>query len=164
MSLDSSQSVYRERLLEHLLLGHLMRHSWLSCGASLEVSHPMIDRAGHDVVLDDNQITRHVQFKSATRTAKTSRQTIHLELGRKPSGCVVWILFEPASLELGPFLFFGGMPGTPLPAITNFPVAKHTKGNAQGVKLERPNLRVIPRREFKQLATVHAIYTALFGL
>src|SRR5712692_8232980 len=63
-------------------------------------------------------------------------------------------LFEPRTLELGPFLWFGAAPGEPLPDLSGYPIAKHTKGNAQGVKLPRPNLRVVPRSAFKPAGTV----------
>lgn len=163
MSLDTSQSVFRERLLEHLVLGELLKHSWLNDDASLEVSQPSLDRAGHDVILEARGVTRHVQFKSSSRLAKTSRQTVHLDLSRKPSGCVNWLLFEPKTLLLGPFLFLGGAPGEPLPAINQLRVAKHTKANSKGVKLERPNLRVVPRSRFVLIESVADLYDTLFG-
>jgi uncharacterized protein (DUF486 family) len=34
-NLDINQSVYRERLLEHSLIGELLKHSWLHAGATL---------------------------------------------------------------------------------------------------------------------------------
>ena len=34
------QSVYREQLLEHLLIGQLLRHAWLHDEAGLEVMKP----------------------------------------------------------------------------------------------------------------------------
>ncbi|MDP1832206.1 MAG: hypothetical protein Q8K67_09120 [Geothrix sp.] len=163
MMLDTHQSVYREHLLEHLVLGELLKHSWIHDNASLEISHPSVDRAGYDVVLESNGITRHVQFKSSARTAKTSRQNIHMGLSVKPSACVVWTHFDPSTLELGPFLFFGGGPGEPMPSLSGLPVAKHTKGNAEGVKLERPNLRVLPRARFSVLDSIPSLYVALFG-
>ncbi len=163
MMLDTHQSTYREHLLEHLVLGELLRHSWFHDHASLEISHPSVDRAGYDVVLESNGITRHVQLKSSARSAKTSRQTIHTGLSLKPSACVVWTQFDPSTLELGPFLFFGGGPGEPIPSLTGLAVAKHTKGNAEGVKLERPNLRVLPRSHFLVLDSIPSLYVALFG-
>lgn len=162
-SLDSFQSVYRERLIEHLVLGQLLRYAWLYDAAALEVSQPAIDRAGHDVVLEAHGITRHVQFKSSAVSAKTSRQTIHLDLGTKPAGCVVWVRFDPKTLDLGPYLFFGGAPGRPLPDITKLALARHTKGNAQGIKLARPNLRIVPIAKFLKIPSVADLYTALFG-
>jgi len=66
------ESVYRARLLEHLLIGGLLRHPWLHHGAALEVSQPAIDRSGHEVVLEANGITRHVQLKAYASGASTS--------------------------------------------------------------------------------------------
>jgi len=163
-NLDTYQSVYREQLIEHLLLGEMLKLSWLQFNASLEISHPSVDRAGFDVVLEANGITRHVQFKSSARTAKTSVQKIQVGLADKPSACVVWILFDPLTLELGPFLFFGNDPGKKIPSLNILKVAKHTKGNAEGVKLERPNLRILPRSCFHKLESVEKLYFRLFGI
>jgi hypothetical protein len=63
----------------------------------------------------------------------------------------------------GPFLWFGAKPGDRLPSLTAYPIAKHTKGNAQGVKLPRPNLRVVPRSAFQLAETVADVAERLFG-
>ncbi len=73
----------------------------------------------------------------------------------------VW--FDPRTLRLGPFLWFGSEPGLPLPDLSTLKVAKHTKGNAQGVKLERPNVRVIPRNRFESILTIEELALKLFG-
>lgn len=163
MALDNHQSVYREKLLEHLLLGELLKLSWKRGLADLEISLPAIDRSGYDVLLEAQGIPRHIQLKSSARRATTAVQKIHLDLSRKPSGCVVWTLFDPDTLELGPFLFFGGAPGTPLPSLEGFRVARHTKGDKDGVKAFRPNLREVPKGRFTALPTVEALFEALFG-
>lgn len=161
---NTHQSVYRERLLEHLLIGDLLKYSWLHHDAMLEVSQPSVDRAGHDVVLEANGITRHIQLKTSSSTAKTATQKINLGLATKPSGCVIWIRFDPDTLAIGPFLFFGSEPGKPLPPIDQFRIAKHSKGNASGIKADRPNLRVVPLSKFKTVADVAALYDVLFGV
>lgn len=163
INLDIHQSVYRERLLEHLLIGDLLKHSWLHAGATLEVSQPSIDRSGHDVVLEANGVTRHVQLKSSSRSATTAVQKVHVGLASKPSGCVIWTRFDRDSMTLGPFLFFGGEPGAALPSLADFRIAKHTKGDAEGVKKERPNLRVVSISKFQPVADIQALYAALFG-
>lgn len=163
LTLDTHQSVYREQLLEHLLIGDLLKHSWLHAGATLEVSQPSIDRSGHDVVLEANGVTRHLQLKSSSHAASTPAQKVHLGLASKPSGCVVWTRFDRATMKLGPFLFFGAEPGFPLPSLDAFKVAKHTKGNKEGVKMERRNLRVVRMSQFRKIADVSALYMALFG-
>jgi hypothetical protein len=163
MSLDTNESVYREHLLEHLLVGELLKYSWLHHGASLEVSQPSIDRSGHDIVLEAHGVTRHVQLKASSTLATTAVQKIHVGLASKPSGCVLWTRFNPADMSLGPFMLFGGTPGTPLPALADFKVAKHTKGDANGIKKERPNLRIVPLSRFRRVADIPALYAALFG-
>jgi len=163
INLDINESVYRERLLEHLLIGELLKYSWFHAGATLEVSQPSIDRSGYDVVLEANGVTRHVQLKTSSHSASTSTQRVHIGLARKPSGCVIWTRFEPESMTIGPFLFFGAEPGAPLPSLADFRVAKHTKGNAEGLKKERPNLRLVSLSKFRHIPDVQALYIALFG-
>lgn len=163
LTLDIHQSVYREQLIEHLLIGYWLKYSWLHAGATLEVSQPSIDRSGHDVVLEANGVTRHLQLKSSSHAASTPAQNIHLGLASKPSGCVVWTRFDRATMKLGPFLFFGADPGLPLPSLNAFKVAKHTKGNKNGVKMERPNLRVVRMSQFRKIADIASLYVALFG-
>jgi hypothetical protein len=161
--LDTHQSVYREHLIEHLLIGELLKHSWLHHAADLEISMPELDRAGHDIILEAHGFTRHVQLKSSYRGARTARQMVHVDLAEKPSGCVIWVRFDPETLEMGPFLFFGSQPGEPLPSMEAFPVARHSRGNALGIKKERPNLRVVAKRMFRTVETIEELYKTLFG-
>ena len=109
-------------------------------------------------------IIRHIQLKASYRGASTSSQKVQLSLGSKQSGCVIWMQFDPDTLDLGPFLWFGGEPGLPLEDISGKQVAKHTKGNAEGVKLERPNLRVLKKGDFKMFVTIEDVVSRLFGI
>lgn len=163
LTLDTHQSVYREQLLEHLLIGELLKYSWLYASATLEVSQPSIDRSGHDVVLEANGVTRHLQLKSSSHAAKTFVQKVHLGLASKPSGCVVWMRFDRSTMKLGPFHFFGAEPGLPLLSLDGFGPAKHTKGNKDGIKKERPHLRIVRKSEFREISDIPALYVALFG-
>jgi hypothetical protein len=114
-------------------------------------------------VIACNRALRHIQLKSSHREAATAKQNVNVRLAEKPSGCVVWVIFDEETLALGPFLWFGGPPGEPLPDLGSFPVAKHTKGNAQGVKTERPNIRVLKRAVFEQVASIPELVRRLFG-
>jgi hypothetical protein len=76
---------------------------------------------------------------------------------------VVWIHFDATTLSLGPYHFFGAKPGERLPPIDQLPVAKHTKANAEGVKLQRPNLRVVSRSRFERVSSIPLLYGKLFG-
>ena len=159
----SEHSSFREKLIEHLLIGELLKLSWKNGDCSLEISRPEVDRAGYDLVAETGRCLRHVQLKGSKKGAKTAKQKVHVALAGKPSGCVVWVYIDDDSLRLGPFLFFGGEPGKPLPNLTSYSVSKHTKGNAQGMKAERPNLRDVPKGRFETLDTMEKLWARLFG-
>ena len=155
-------SSLREKLIEHVFVGEFLRLLW-QCGVrDVEVLRAEVDRGGYDLVLECNRLLRHVQFKSSHSGAKTSEVAISLNLAAKPSGCVIWVLFNPETLQLGPFLWFGAAPGLPLPPLGDH-VARHSKADATGHKAEKPNLRVVKRGRFVPLATMEEVIAALFG-
>jgi hypothetical protein len=61
------------------------------------------------------------------------------------------------------YLALGGAPGEPLGDLSIHPIARHTKGNAEGFKAERPALREVPRSAFTPLSTIAALSDWLFG-
>jgi hypothetical protein len=152
----------RDAILEILFLGALMRELWCS-RVRVEVLRPQVEDAGYSLVLEANGVVRHVQLRSSHHGSRTSETKINMHLMEKPAGCIVWIQFVEASLELGPFLWFGGRPGAPLPDVTALRIAKHTKANAQGVKGERPNLRVVPKAKFERVESIRQLVCKLFG-
>ncbi|MEI6513901.1 MAG: hypothetical protein WCO51_11610 [bacterium] len=158
------KSSFREKLIEHLFIGELLKLSWIEGGCSLEIAKPEVDNRGYDLIAEQNGVIRHVQLKAAHLDAKAVKQKVHTALSSKPSGCVVWVYFDDKTLDLGPFLFFGGSFGSPLPSIEEFKVAKHTKANAEGVKAERPEIREIPKAKFERYSTVQEIYDRLFKI
>lgn len=156
-------SSYREMLLEHLFSGEVMRHVWLSRPKRLEILKPQVDDGGYDLVLEVNSVVRHIQLKGTFLGSKTRRFKVNSGLASKPSGCVIVLVFDPKTLELGPFLWYGARPGKPLPSIEKFPIAKHTKGNAEGLKGFRPNIRVLPLSAFTKIQRLAEISEKLFG-
>lgn len=163
MSKHTESSSFREKLVEHLFVGELLKLSWCVDRCDLEVAKPEVDNSGYDLILEANGVIRHVQLKASFVGSSTSTQKIHIRLGDKPSGCVLWVYFDEKTLALGPYLYFGGEPGQPLPSVGSAKVAKHTKANHFGTKAERPNIRVINRGEFKPFGSLEGIYEALFG-
>ncbi len=158
------QSSYREALLEHLFIGAILSHLWRNGPIAAEVMKPQVDDAGYDIVIEVNSLIRHIQLKSSFIGARTASQKIHLRLAEKPSGCVIWIWFDANTLDLGPFLWFGDEPGKPLPDLSGYKVARHTKGDATGRKAERPMLRVVSKGKFRALTSVADVVAALFGV
>jgi len=163
MSQDhATYSSVREKLLEHLFVGELMRHLWRSGRRDVELLRSEVDNGGYDLVFECNGIVRHIQLKASHRGSKTAKVNININLARRPSGCVIWMLFDEDTLELGPYLWFGGEPGEPLPSLGN-KVARHAKADTTGLKKERPGLRVIARTSFRTLPTVPDVLDMLFG-
>ena len=165
-TLHSHESAFREKLIEHLFVAELLKHSWkraLKKGATLiEVSRADVDRGGYDLIAEVGDCLRHIQIKGSVRGSATARQKVHVALAGKPSGCVVWVYLNQEDWSLGPFLYFGGDPGTPMPPLGD-KVARHTKGDATGEKKERPNIREISKGRFRELKTIDEVWQAVFG-
>ena len=153
----------REKVLEHLFVGELLKCLWKRGRRDIEVLRAEVDMGGYDVAIEAYGVLRHIQLKSSHKDARTARVPINVNLASKPSGCVVWMHFDQKTLDLGPFLWFGSTPGLPLPSIAEEKVARHTKANKDGVKAERPNIRVLPVARFAKLAKIEDVVSQLFG-
>lgn len=128
----------------------------------MEVLRSEVDSSGYDLVIESNGVIRHIQLKASHRKAKTAEVKINLGLSRKPSGCVVWMFHDSDTMELGPFLWFGGEPGQSLPSLGD-KVARHTKGDRTGRKADRPNIRVLSKGKFEPMKSIDDVAVALFG-
>jgi hypothetical protein len=159
---QSDHSSLREKLVEHLFVGELLRCLWLKGYRDIEVLRVEVDAFGYDLAIEVGGILRHIQLKSSARSAKTNSVNIGLALAGKPSGCVVWLWFDPSTLGLGPFLWLGAGPGLKLPDLGSKPV-KHSKANRDGIKAVRPNLREVSKGRFTRVETLGALAEILFG-
>lgn len=164
---DSTHSSRRENLIEHLFIGEVLRYLWCAGYPDADVLRAETDAGGYDVVMEVNSVIRHIQLKSSAIDGRTSRQKVNVELWNKPSGCVVWVRFDSKTISIGPYKWHGGPPGERLTVRSNpedIPVAKHTKGNALGEKLERKNIRVLNGGDFDDIETVACLVERLFGI
>jgi len=162
-TIHTLNSSYREILIEHIFIGEIMRRLWLRGITQFEVLQPQVDDSGYDLVIEANEVVRHIQLKSSFDTAATAQVKVSLKLESKPSACLIWVRFDPKTMDLGPFLWFGGAPGVRIPDLIAFKVAKHTRANSQGIKQERPNQRSIPKSAFESIAGYDPLVTKLFG-
>jgi hypothetical protein len=145
--------------VEQLFIGDMMRHMWCAGIDGIEVLRPAVDAHGYDLVIRADGVTRHIQLKSVGKTAKNARFKIHKRLAEQESGCVIAITVDSASLELGPYLFFGSDPRMPLPSLVHYPTAKHTKGDSTGFKAPRNNHCVVPKSNFRTLGCIGDVNT-----
>lgn len=157
-------SSLREKVLEHVFIGDLLRSCWRRGIFDVEIARPEVDNSGTDLLIVRGSTVRHVQLKSSFVGARTANQKVHLALCLKPSGCVVWTLFEKDSLSIDGFLWYGAAPGKRLPDLTAFPTARHTKANSQGEKAERPNLRVVKKGAFETVESMDDLIKRLVGV
>ena len=156
-------STLRERIVEHVFVGDALRRLWQRRVTEVEVLRSEFDAGGYDLVMSYRKIVRHIQFKSSITGGKAAGITASLKLMDKPSGCIIWILVTK-ELKLDSYLWLGGSPGQPLPEdIRELKVAKHTKGNAEGIKTEKPQHRIVPRGRFERLGSLDEVLERLFG-
>src|SRR5947209_3074067 len=90
-----AESSAREKLVEHVFLGDLLRGLWRKNVRDLEVLRPEVDSGGYDLALEYRGLTRHVQFKSSHRDARRAAITANVKLLDRPSACILWIYFDP---------------------------------------------------------------------
>jgi hypothetical protein len=164
MTVDSHwlDSSLREKLIEHLFVGDLLRFLWCSGRRDIEVLRAEVDRGGYDLALECRGVLRHVQLKASFRGATAKKVNVNVALARKPAGCVIWIHFDPATMALGPYLWFGGACGEGLPDLGE-KLARQPRANSTGQKAQRPGLRELARTRFKRMDAIEEVAHALFG-
>lgn len=162
---NTSNSVAFELMLENLFLSELLQEMWFARGQVVDVLHSPVDAYGYDLVLQCGGVTRHVQLKAKRLTGKTANYKLSTLLYNQPAACVVvleWDLSPGATRVMLTYRWFGGGPHEPIPNLGE-KVAKHTKGNSQGIKKEKPLHRVIPLGKFSKVSSMTDIAKLLFG-
>ena len=159
---NTTHSVLRERIVEHLFVGEVLRRLWIRGVRDVEILRSEFDAGGYDLVMSRRDLVRHIQFKTTMRGSKVEGTNVSLRLAERPSGCVIWIVPTP-DLRFDSYLWFGDEAGCPLPDITAMPIAKHTKSNSKGTKLPRQNLRTVARRNFAPIPSLDDLLARLLG-
>jgi len=152
----------REKVVEHLFLGELLRYLWVQRIAGVQVLKPEVDATGYDLVLQLGPVIRHVQLKSSMHDGRAAYQPVHESLEQHPSGCVVWMVLKD-DLTFAGFRWFGGTPGKRLPALTDFRRARHTRANSLGIKTERRQTRRVPKSAYTDVSDMEGLAKKLFG-
>jgi hypothetical protein len=164
MTADSAHfthSALRERIVEHVFVGQVLRELWRRKVFDVEVLRGEFDAHGYDLVFARAARVRHVQLKTGS-TVKPVSVSVATSLAQKPSGCVVWIKVDD-SLELQSFFFFGGELDQRLPALDDYELPKRATHRKDGVRPLRVNHRLVPGKEFKLIEFGRLVDT-LFGL
>lgn len=156
-----THSTLRERIAEHVFVGEALRTLWRLGIHDVEVLRSEFDAHGYDLVMSRGPVVRHIQFKTGTakRPPKVSLPRV---LAEKPSGCAIWIRLDH-ELNMGPYFWFGGAPGKPLPAIDGYPNALRPTRNKEGVRPVRANHHMVPGSQFMQRESLEDVLEDLFG-
>ncbi|WP_374406264.1 hypothetical protein [Pelagerythrobacter sp.] len=155
-------SVLREKVVEHVFVAQLSRTLLLDLKMPFEVLRSEFDAFGYDLVIEANGVLRHIQLKATRARGARASVDIQLALAQKPGGCVVWLMVDPDTLGPGPYLWFGGGPGSALPDPGERAV-RHTRADAAGMKKVRPGLRRIPKGAFTRIDTMGELAIMMFG-
>lgn len=155
------QSSTRENVFEHMLLGQLGAEL-LARGVDHDELRSRVDKDGFDVLIEAGDVQRHTQLKVKIMGGARAAVSVHTRLAARPSGCVVWLTYDPATRSFCDIHWFGGAPGERLPELGTR-VARHSRANSQGLKSERPLHRVVPIRRFERLDGIAHLADKLFG-
>ena len=107
-------STLRERIVEHVFVGDVLRTLWKLGVTDVEILRPEFDAHGYDVVMSRGPIVRHVQLK----TQPPAKYLSAVPWPKNAAVVFIWIGLNKETLDLGPFMWFGGAPGLPLPDIS----------------------------------------------
>ncbi len=154
-------STFRERVVEHLFVGEVLKSLWQRKRFDAEVLRPEFDRGGYDVAISVGASLRFIQLKTSLMDGKTNKVKVSLSLIAKPNACVIWIVIDN-DLNIVGYRWFGAALGEAFPEITEKKVAKHTKGDKNGVKAERPNHRIFRKSDFETVGNLDGIIDRLF--
>lgn len=161
LSMHSLHSTLRERIVEHVFVGDALRTLWRRGITDVEVLRSEFDAHGYDLVMARGQIVRHIQFKTGVRS-KPAPVSVGRALAQKPSGCVIWISVT-LGLDLGPFWWFGGLPGEPLPDLSGFASPRRIGRRETGERPFRANHSKVPASHFMRLSSIDEVLERLFG-
>ena len=158
--LQTHGSALVEQVLEYGFLAELTAEL-LRRGERFEVLRGDFDLDGHDLVIEARGVMRHIQLKAMAIGGRTAGVPINTRLAAKPSACVIWMSYDPASFAITGWRWFGGLAGKALPDLGERK-ARHTRANAQGVKAERPNVRALPASRFTRVGNIAELTDLLF--
>ncbi len=154
----SHYSSRREKILENLFSGEVLRELWRRKIYEVDLLHSDIDASGYDLVLELPNGVRHVQLKAST---KRKQITANAKISDRPSGCIVVMIVSEENLDFEEFLWFGNRLNQPCLDIRDFPKARHNKGDAEGVKAKRQDTYKVSIGKFERVKNFHILVDKL---
>ena len=113
----AQNSRFFENILEHRFAFDLARQLVLEESPRLlNIMRSEVDAFGVDLVLSVADVSRHVQMKTRSGSPPANAYSISEALWSISGGCVVWMRYDPVSLEPTNYNLFG----LPIPTMDKF--------------------------------------------
>ena len=158
----AERSLYIENTLRHAFVYDLCRHLLLlDPPRMVTVLNAEVDDSGVDLILTVGGVTRPVQMKTVSRSDKPTPYNISERLFALRGGCVIWTLYDPVTMVINGYHFFGNGPLEPM---GNPEVFKQSTKGSKDRKKDRPGYRKvrIGHAQGRNL-TISALAEILFG-
>lgn len=161
----AERSSYVENVLIHRLVAGLAGELWQRDPAlPLNIFNSEVDDAGFDLVLGCGDRLRYIQVKQVHQRGTASKFSVRLDFTRLPGSCVVVVVYSETDLSVDHYLFFGGVPGQPMPDVAGEKASvSPIKRGEDGKKKVRQHYRDVPRRKFAGPLDTGELLDALFG-
>jgi len=154
-------SVLREKIVERVFTGDLLRHLWRLGRYDVEVLYSDFDAYGYDIVVSVGKVLRHVQLKVGVR-ASPVRVALSTRLAKKPSACAIWISID-RTLAIQGYWWFGNEPEHQIPNMDEFTVANRVTRNKDGLRPVRLAHKIVPDKAWVRVDRIEDIIVRLFG-
>jgi hypothetical protein len=154
----SYYSSRREKLLESLFAGEVLRELWRRGIYEVDLLHSDIDASGYDIVLEISNEARHIQLKAST---KRKQVVANAKVSDRPSGCIIVMIVSEDTLSFKEFLWFGNRLGKPCSDVRTFPKARHSKADSAGIKANRQDTYKVSVGKFERVKTFASLVDKL---
>ena len=150
----------REKILENLFSGEVLRELWRRKIYDVDLLHSDIDASGYDVVLELPDGVRHIQLKASTRRKQI---VANGKIVDRPSGCIIVMIVSEVDLSFTEFLWLGDQLGKSCLDIRSLPKAKHSKADSTGKKANRKDTYKVSIGNFERLDSFSALVDKLIA-
>jgi len=151
-------SAAREHVARVLFVAELTKELWRRHRFDVDVFVPGPDEA-YDLLVTCRHVCRHVRLVVGMRASPT-QVPVRSDIATFGSGCLVWAAMDQ-SLSLGPYYWFGGAPGHPIPQVDKFPTAQ--RGISRGYRSRRVETFSLPPSALDKVESIGDILDRLLG-
>lgn len=149
-----------EKLLKIRFVSDLSRALWLTGCRDFDVLRSNVDDNGFDLMIEAKNVIRHIQFIFTANGDETLDAKVDYRLSTKASGCIIWVEYDPDTLNITTYGWYGTYQGLGLPRIW---VPERSSHNSDSIKPLTDNRRLLQKSKFTPVRSIHQLIGHLFG-